>query len=145
MYGTENNELELIVDRNGILISKLGNLVRNDFGEIREYLTRRVLEQMIGVNVNVSMGRLRSINVLRTRIILFLHYQRFLKCCCCGLTEIGSLRDIQVLESGIKNQLLMFISFSQTGGDIRLKSGDVTIPPIKKVVMIDGTDLDATN
>ena len=63
LYGTENNELELIVDRNGnINFPKLGNLsvAGMTFGEIREYLTRRVLEQMIGVNVNVSMGRLQK-------------------------------------------------------------------------------------
>ena len=153
LYGTENNELELIVDRNGnINFPKLGNLsvAGMTFGEIREYLTRRVLEQMIGVNVNVSMGRLRSINVFMAGeakvpgnySVSALSTVSQMLFVAGGPTEIGSLRDIQVLESGNKKStfdVYKLLTEGNTGGDIRLKSGDVVfIPPIKKVVMIDG-------
>ena len=153
LYGTENNELELIVDRNGnINFPKLGNLsvAGMTFGEIREYLTRRVLEQMIGVNVNVSMGRLRSINVFMAGeakvpgnySVSALSTVSQMLFVAGGPTEIGSLRDIQVLESGNKKStfdVYKLLTEGNTGGDIRLKSGDVVfIPPSKKVVMIDG-------
>ena len=153
LYGTENNELELIVDRNGnINFPKLGNLsvAGMTFGEIREYLTRRVLEQMIGVNVNVSMGRLRSINVFMAGeakvpgnySVSALSTVSQMLFVAGGPTEIGSLRNIQVLESGNKKStfdVYKLLTEGSTDGDIRLKSGDVVfIPPSKKVVMIDG-------
>jgi polysaccharide export outer membrane protein len=113
LYGTENNELELIVDRNGnINFPKLGNLsiAGMSFGEIREYINRSVLEQMIGVNVSISMGRLRSINVFMAGeakvpgnySVSALSTVSQMLFVAGGPSEIGSLRDIQVLESGKK-------------------------------------------
>ena len=59
-----------------------------------------------------------------------------------GPSDIGSLRNIQVLESGQRKStfdLYKLLTEGNTDGDVRLKSGDVVfIPPIKKVVMIDG-------
>ena len=153
LYGTENNELELIVDRNGnINFPKLGNLsiAGMSFGEIREYINRSVLEQMIGVNVSISMGRLRSINVFMAGeakvpgnySVSALSTVSQMLFVAGGPSEIGSLRDIQVLESGKKKStfdVYKLLTEGNTDGDVRLKSGDVVfIPPSEKVVMIDG-------
>jgi len=153
LYGTENDELELIVDRNGnINFPKLGNLsiAGMSFGEIREYINRSVLEQMIGVNVSISMGRLRSINVFMAGeakvpgnySVSALSTVSQMLFVAGGPSEIGSLRDIQVLESGKKKStfdVYKLLTEGNTDGDVRLKSGDVVfIPPSKKVVMIDG-------
>ena len=153
LYGTENDELELIVDRNGnINFPKLGNLsiAGMSFGEIREYINRSVLKQMIGVNVSISMGRLRSINVFMAGeakvpgnySVSALSTVSQMLFVAGGPSEIGSLRDIQVLESGKKKStfdVYKLLTEGNTDGDVRLKSGDVVfIPPSKKVVMIDG-------
>jgi protein involved in polysaccharide export with SLBB domain len=153
LYGTENDELELIVDRNGnINFPKLGNLsiAGMSFGEIREYINRSVLEQMIGVNVSISMGRLRSINVFMAGeakvpgnySVSALSTVSQMLFVAGGPSEIGSLRDIQVLESGKKKStfdVYKLLTEGNTDGDVRLKSGDVVfIPPSEKVVIIDG-------
>ena len=124
LYGSENFEREFIVGRNGdINFPKLGNLsiAGMTFGEAREYINRRVTEEMIGVTVSISMGRLRSINVFMageakvpgSYSVSALSTVSQMLFVAGGPSEIGSLRDIQVLESGKKSQLLMCISFSQ--------------------------------
>ena len=153
LYGSENDEVELIVDRNGdIHFPQLGNLsvAGMSFGEIREYINRRVQEQMIGVNVSTSMGRLRSINVFMageakipgSYSVSALSTVSQMLFVAGGPSEIGSLRNIQVLASGQRKStfdLYKLLTEGNADGDVRLKSGDVVfIPPIKKVVMIDG-------
>ena len=153
LYGSENSERELIIDRNGdINFPKLGNLsiAGMAFHEIKEYINRRVAEEMIGVTVSISMGRLRSINVFmageakipgRYSVSALSTVSQMLFVAG-GPSEIGSLRDIQVLESGKKKStfdVYKLLTEGNTDGDVRLKSGDVVfIPPSKKVVMIDG-------
>ena len=153
LYGSENFERELIIDRNGdINFPKLGNLsiAGMTYSEVKEYINRRVAEEMIGVTVSISMGRLRSINVFmageakipgRYSVSALSTVSQMLFVAG-GPSEIGSLRDIQVLESGKRRStfdVYKLLTEGNTSGDVRLKSGDVVfIPPSKKVVMIDG-------
>ena len=65
LFGSQNDEFDLSIDRSGnINIPQLGNLsiAGMTFDQATEYI-KRISSQMIGVNVNISMGRLRTINV----------------------------------------------------------------------------------
>jgi len=65
--GNDNEEFEAIVDRDGtISFPRLGRLpvAGMTFGEASALIRARVAAQLIGVEVMVGVGRLRSINVI---------------------------------------------------------------------------------
>ena len=153
LYGNENREIELVVDRNGdINFPNLGNLsvVGMSFDEVREYINARVMDQMIGVNVAISIGRLRSINVFMAGeakvpgnySVSALSSVSQLLFVAGGVSDIGSLRNIQLIQSGKVISIFdtyKLLTQGKAEGDLRLQSGDVVfIPPIKSSAIIDG-------
>ena len=153
MYGNENNRFNLAIDRNGnVNFPKLGSfsLAGMTFDGARDYIESRVKNQMIGVQVSVSIGRLRSINVFMTGeasmpgafSVSALSSVSQLLFVAGGVSDIGSLRNIHIKKNGKISSsfdLYRLLTEGDDTQDIRLQSGDVVfIPPINNTVIIDG-------
>lgn len=153
LYGAQNEEIDLIVDRSGYInFPQLGQLsvAGMNLDQINSYIDRRVRNQMLGVDVSISLGKLRSINVFLageaktpgSYSVSALSSVSHILFVAGGISEIGSLRDISVIRSNeviSKFDLYKLLTEGYTQGDIRLQSGDVVfIPPVTKTVLIDG-------
>ena len=153
LYGSENDNLNLPVDREGTInFPRLGpiSLAGLTLTQAKEQIEARVAEQLIGVTAIVSAGRLRAINVFLagevsipgsysvsglTTVTQALFVAG-------GVSDIGSLRNIQVRRNGVTvstfdayNLLLQ----GDSSGDVRLQSGDVVfVPPVQAMATIEG-------
>ncbi|MDB2543624.1 SLBB domain-containing protein [Woeseiaceae bacterium] len=154
MYGIEDLTLSLVVSREGMInFPELGELTiaGMTFIEVRDYIKSQVSAKMIGVEVSISIGRLRSINVFMageakipgTYSVSGLSTVSQLLFVAGGITDIGSLRNIEVRRS---NKLITTFDLYEllikgnAKDDIRLQSGDVVfIPTVKKTVYVDGS------
>jgi protein involved in polysaccharide export with SLBB domain len=153
LYGNENYEVLLAVNRDGTInFPEIGPQVVAGltFGELKDAIEKRVDEQLIGTEAAVTMGELRSIRVFvvgdvkrpgaytmssLARITNALFYAG-------GITEIGSLRAIQLKRNGkLVNTLDLYdlLLKGNSQNDAQLRSDDVVfIPTVKKMVGIDG-------
>jgi polysaccharide biosynthesis/export protein len=153
MYGMDDAELNLQVNQNGTInFPELGNIsiAGMTFAEASEYIQTRVSKQMIGAEVSISMGRLRTINIFMageakvpgTYSVSGLSTVSQLLFVAGGITDIGSLRNIQVRRSNKLTttfDLYDLLIKGMAEGDIRLQSGDVIfVPSSQKSVYIDG-------
>ncbi len=153
LYGNENYEIDLIVNQDGTInFPRLGPrpVAGLTFGELKDEIERRVKEQLIGTLASVTLGELRSIRVFvvgdvkqpgaytlsglsRVTNALFASG---------GITEIGSLRQIQLKRSGRLVQTLDLYDLllrGDTSNDAQLQSGDVVlIPPARMQIGVDG-------
>lgn len=153
LYGNENYETILPVNRDGTInFPKIGPQVVAGltFGEVKDAIEKRVDEQLIGTEAAVTMGALRSIRVFvvgdvkrpgaytmssLARITNALFFAG-------GITEIGSLRRVQLKRAGQLVRTLDLYDLLLNGNsqnDAQLRSDDVVfIPPAEKMVGIDG-------
>ena len=143
LYGNDNQELTLMVNRSGELnFPKLGafNVAGLTFDDATKLIKNRIKEQFIGVEALVSMGRLRVINVFMAGEVkvpgaysvsaLTTVTQGLFQAG--GVSDIGSLRNIQVKRSG--KTVAVFDVYDlllagDTTQDVRLQSGDVIFVP----------------
>jgi polysaccharide export outer membrane protein len=153
LFGKDNEQYDLQVSRDGkINFPKLGpiTLAGLTFENARELILSRVADQLIGVQATISMGRLRAINVFMAGEVavpgaysvsaLTTITQALFQAG--GISDIGSLRAIQVKRDGISvatfdaYQLLLQ---GDASADVRLQSGDVVfVPPYRGLVSVDG-------
>jgi polysaccharide export outer membrane protein len=153
LFGKDNAQYDLAVSRQGnINFPNLGpiTLAGLTFENARELILSRVADQLIGVQATISMGRLRAINVFMAGEVavpgaysvsaLTTITQALFQAG--GISEIGSLRAIQVKRDGISvatfdaYQLLLQ---GDASADVRLQSGDVVfVPPYSGLVSVDG-------
>jgi polysaccharide biosynthesis/export protein len=153
MYGIEDSEISLIINREGsINFPELGSIsiAGMTFAQASDFIKMRVSKQMIGIEVSISIGRLRSINIFMageakvpgSYSVSGLSTVSQLLYIAGGITDIGSLRNIQVKRSNkliTTFDLYELLAKGNAEGDIRLQSGDVIlVPTIKKSVFIDG-------
>ncbi|AKE52357.1 SLBB domain-containing protein [Kangiella geojedonensis] len=153
LFGKENNSYELTVERDGtIQFPQLGpiNVAGLSYTELKQSLNQRISEQYIGVQSNVSLGELRSIQIFLlgesfkpgaytvsslSTVMNALYVSG-------GLTGIGSLRNIQLKRNGkviSTVDLYDLLLRGDTSNDQRLQSGDVIfIPSVKKVASVAG-------
>jgi polysaccharide export outer membrane protein len=153
LFGKDNEQLQLQVGRDGeINFPKLGPLVMAglSYDDAKQLIQRRVKEQLIGVDAVVSMGRLRAINVFMAGEVsvpgaysvsaLTTVTQALFQAG--GLTDIGSLRAIQVKRNGqvvAEFDAYDLLMRGDASGDVRLRSGDVVfVPTYQSVVTIEG-------
>ena len=153
LFGKENDTYTLLVGRDGnITFPRLGTItvLGLTFEDARALVNTRIEQQLIGVEVAITMGRLRAIGVFMageirvpgaysvsalTTVTQALYQAG-------GLSDIGSLRGIQVRRKG--NIVSTFdaydlLMFGDSSKDIRLQSGDVLfVPTVKSVVEIRG-------
>lgn len=143
LFGKENDQLTLGVDRNGdVVFPRLGlmTLAGLTFDDARQLIKTRVTQQLIGVDAVVSMGRLRAIGIFiagEVRVpgaysvsALTTVTQALFQAG--GITEIGTLRNIQVLRQGVtvaNFDVYNLLLRGDAANDIRLQSGDVVLVP----------------
>ncbi len=151
--GPNDTELNLTVNREGsIYFPDLGNLSISGmtFTEAVTYIKNRVSNEMIGVEIEISLGRLKSINIFMageakipgSYSVSALTSLSQAIYAAGGISDIGSLRDIQVKRSGeLINSFDLYdlLTKGDSSGDIRLISGDVVfIPPSIRNIYIEG-------
>lgn len=153
LFGKENETHRLRVNRAGTInFPSLGpvNVAGMHFSDVRDSLTQRVKEQMIGVRSDISLGELRTMQVFvmgdaykpgaytvsaLTTISQAIYYSG-------GFGESGALRDIQLKRDGkIIRKLDMYdlLLKGDASNDVRLLPDDVVlIGSVNDTVFIEG-------
>jgi protein involved in polysaccharide export with SLBB domain len=153
LYGKENGIYEFEVTRDGILnLPQLGpiTVAGLPFSEFREDLRGRVQQMLIGTQISVTMGQLRTIRVFvlgdvnrpgsyvvsSLATISSALYQSG------GISSVGTLRDIQLKRNGAtvsRVDLYDLLLNGDTSNDRRLQPGDVIfVPPVGDQVSASG-------
>jgi polysaccharide export outer membrane protein len=153
LFGKDNDQYDLQVSRDGkISFPKLGpiTVAGLTFEDARDLIRSRVADQLIGGQATISMGRLRAINIFMAGEVavpgaysvsaLTTITQALFQAG--GISDIGSLRAIQVKRDGISVasfDVYQLLLQGDASGDVRLQSGDVVfVPPYKGLVSVDG-------
>ncbi|EGU0146213.1 OtnA protein [Vibrio parahaemolyticus] len=153
LFGKENETHRLRVNRAGTInFPSLGpvNVAGMHFSDVRDSLTQRVKEQMIGVRSDISLGELRTMQVFvmgdaykpgaytvsaLTTISQAIYYSG-------GFGKSGALRDIQLKRDGkIIRKLDMYdlLLKGDASNDVRLLPDDVVlIGSVNDTVSIEG-------
>lgn len=152
-FGKESQELVLEVNRDGqINMPRLGNISIAGllFTDATALIKDKVQQSLIGVNAVVSMGRLRVINIFMAGEVkvpgaysvsaLTTISQALFQAS--GLSDIGSLRDVQVKRQGAivaRFDVYDLLLRGNSAQDIRLRSGDVVfVPTYQALVEVSG-------
>lgn len=153
LFGKEQAEYELGVNHEGDLeLPGLGpvNVAGLTFSEVKAALADRVARQMIGVQVNVTMGKLRALQVFvlgevskpGTYSISALSTITHALFAAGGISNIGSLRNIQLKRSGELVAVLDLYDLlinGDTSNDLVLQPGDsVFVPVVERTAAISG-------
>lgn len=153
LLGKINKSYSLVVGRNGALnFPELGpiNVSGLSFTDTRELVKVKVKEQMIGVRAVISLGEIRSISIFvlgeafkpGSYTVSSLSTMTNAIFVSGGITDIGSLRNIQLKRQGkIITTLDLYALLQQgdTKNDSRLLPGDVIyIPPVGLTAGIKG-------
>ncbi len=153
LYGNENGIYEFEVTRDGILnLPSLGpiTVAGLPFSEFRQDMNRRVETMLLGTQVSVTMGRLRSIQVFvlgdvnrpGSYVVSSLSTISSALYRSGGVSPVGSLRDIQLKRKGqvvAHFDLYDALLEGDTSGDSRLQPGDVIfVPPIGPQISVAG-------
>ena len=153
LFGAENAIYSLVVNRDGVLqLPEAGPVVVTgmQFEQMRDELSRRLREQIMGVEVSITLGELRSIRVFvlgdaqtpgsyTVSGLSTITHALYLSG---GITEQGSLRNVQLKRDGRNVRsldLYRLLLQGDTRDDLRLKPGDaVFVPPVGETVAISG-------
>lgn len=153
LYGKQNDNLELVVNREGnVNLPDLGpvNVAGLTFLQASNLIRTRLTEANIGLQAAVTMGQLRTINIFvageaknpgmyAVSALTSVTQALFVSG---GVSEIGSLRNIRVTRNGqivSSFDLYDLLLNGQNKNDILLQHGDVLfISPVGKVVTIEG-------
>lgn len=153
VFGKENIELELDINREGdIVFPSHGpfSVAGLSFGEMKKLLVAKIKEKIIGVDVVIGMASLRSMRVFvlgdaykpgpyTLSSLSSITHALF---AAGGISDIGSLRNIQLKRSGkLVTQLDLYdlLIHGDSTHDLMLQSGDVVfIPPVEKRVTVKG-------
>ncbi|MBE1286454.1 MAG: sugar transporter [Alteromonadaceae bacterium] len=153
MFGKENSEVTLQINREGeISLPKLGPISISGlaFVEATRLIKERIQEQLLGVDAVVAVGGLRSINVFMAGEVnvpgaysmnaLTTVSQALFQAG--GISDIGSLREVQVKRNGVLVEsfdVYDLLMRGDTSADIRLQSGDVVfVPTYQHLVQVHG-------
>ena len=153
LFGNVNGIYEFDVTRDGLLnLPELGPVTVSGlpFSEFRADIRRRVQEMLIGTQVSITMGQLRTIRVFvlgdanrpGSYVVSSLATISSALYRSGGISRVGSLRDIQLKRQGkvvARLDLYDLLLSGDTTGDSRLQPGDVIfIPPIGQQVSLSG-------
>lgn len=153
LFGNVNGVYEYEVGRDGVLnLPELGpvTVAGLRFSDFRADLERRVSEMLIGTQVSATLGQLRTIRVFvfgdanrpGSYVVSSLATVSTAIYAAGGISEIGTLRDIQLKRSGdtvTRLDLYDMLLRGDTSDDVRLQPGDVIfIPPAGSRVSIAG-------
>ena len=143
LYGKTSFSKDLIVNRDGqVSFPELGpiSVAGLTFREMKDLLGREVEHRMIGVDVSVSMGRLRSIRIFvlgdvfspGSYTVSGLSTLTNALFASGGVQKIGSLRRVQLKRGGsvvTEMDLYDLLIKGDTSDDARLMPGDVLFVP----------------
>ncbi|MBT8143869.1 MAG: SLBB domain-containing protein [Gammaproteobacteria bacterium] len=153
LFGAENARYNLVVNRDGVVqLPEIGPVAvaGMKFEQLRDELQQRIEAQMIGVEVSITLGELRSIRVFvlgdvstpgsyTVSGLSTITHALYLSG---GITESGSLRRIQLKRNGrtIRTlDLYRLLLQGDTRNDLRLQPGDaVFVPPVGATVGVSG-------
>ena len=153
LFGKTSSQFSLVVQRDGsVNFPDLGpiSLTGLSYVEMKQLLTSRVEQQMIGVNISITMGELRSIQIFvlgeafqpGSYTVSSLSSMMNALISSGGVTKVGSLRNIQLKRNNkvvATLDLYDLLLRGDTSNDARLLPGDVLfIPTIGKVASIGG-------
>jgi len=153
LYGKTYVTMDLTVDRDGLIaFPELGpvSVAGLSFTEMKDAIAREVDNRMIGTEVSITMGRLRSIRVFvlgdvfrpGSYTVSGLSTLTNALFVCGGVQKIGSLRRIQLKRQGELVQefdLYDLLLEGDTSGDARLMPMDVIfVPPVGPLVGVAG-------
>jgi len=153
LYGNVTGVYEYEVSRDGILnLPELGPIpvAGLQFTDFRADIERRVQEMLIGTEISVTLGRLRTIRVFvfgdanqpGSYVVSSLATVSTAIYAAGGISEIGSLRDVQVKRRGqvvARMDLYDLLLNGDSTDDVRLRPGDVIfVPPVGSQVSIAG-------
>jgi len=152
-YGKTNNSFSLEINREGIVdFPQLGpvTLAGLTYAEAKAMLKSRIAQQIVGAQVSISMGTLRSMQIFvlgeafkpgaYTVSSLATVTQALISSG--GVSDIGSLRNIQIKRQGMvvaTLDLYDLLMRGDTANDLRLRDSDVIyIPTVGDQVSIMG-------
>ncbi len=153
LYGKTNLTTDLTVDRDGMIsFPEIGpiTVAGLTFREMKDVIGREVENRTIGVDVSVSMGRLRSIRVFvlgevfrpGSYTVSGLSTLTNALFASGGVLKIGSLRHVQLKRAGSvvsEMDLYDLLVRGDTSSDARLMPGDVIfVPPVGPLVGVAG-------
>jgi len=153
VFGKETLDVEMVVSREGELVfPNLGafKVAGLTFIELKQFISNKIKERIIGVNVVVGIASLRSMRVFvlgdafkpGPYTLSSLSSVTHALFAAGGINDIGSLRNIQLKRSGklIKTiDLYELLIHGDSSDDILLQSGDVVfIAPVGRTVTVDG-------
>lgn len=153
LFGNVNGIHEYEVTRDGILnLPEIGpvTVAGLPFSEFRADLNKRVAEMLIGTQVSVTMGPLRTIRVFilgdankpGSYVVSGLATISSALYRSGGISPVGSLRNIQLKRNGqvvARLDLYDLLISGNTANDRRLQPGDVIfVPPIGNTVAVTG-------
>ena len=153
IFGKDKEELELAVNREGqIVFPSHGPFTVSglSFNEMKRLLTARIKEKVIGVDVVVGMAALRSMRVFvlgdahkpgpyTLSSLSSITHAIF---AAGGISDIGSLRDIQLKRAGklvTTLDLYDLLISGDSSSDVLLQSGDVVfVSPKGSTISVEG-------
>ena len=153
LFGNINDIYEQEVTRDGVLnLPEIGPVAVAGipFSEFRADLERRVSEMLIGTQVSATMGTLKTIRVFvvgdvnrpGSYVVGGLATVSSALYASGGVSEIGSLRNIQLKRNGsvvARFDVYGLLTRGDSSGDVRLQPGDVIfVPPIGNTVSVAG-------
>ncbi|MBC6904715.1 ATPase [Saccharophagus sp. K07] len=153
LYGKENIAHSLVLNREGqIQFPQIGpvTLAGLTFEKAQKVIEQIVSEQMIGIKASVTMGALRTIRIFvlgeverpGSFTVGSLATMTNALFASGGITEVGSMRNVQLKRGGqviTSLDLYDLLLLGDTSKDSRLLPGDVIfVPPIGKTVSVTG-------
>lgn len=153
IYGKENYEYQQVITREGqVVIPNLGPFTVSglSFSKMRELLEQKIKEKILGVDVAITLSELRTIRVFvlgdayqpgqyNLSSLSTITHALF---AAGGISDIGSLRDIQLKRQGklIKHlDLYDLLVYGDSQNDVMLQSGDVVfVAPVGKSMTVSG-------
>lgn len=154
LWGRLSGQYTLMVSRDGtIQLPNIGPLsvAGMAFDEMKKYLTRQA-KNIVGAEINVTMGRLRTIQVFvlgevkkpGAYSVSAMSTLTNALMASGGPTKIGTLRKIELKRNGNKTATTMdFYDLLLKGDkskDLRLQNGDVVfVPPVGPLVAVAGS------
>lgn len=152
-YGKTNSAFSLEINREGFVdFPQLGpvGLAGLTYGEAKEMLQARISAQIIGTQVSISMGSLRSMQVFvlgeafkpGAYTVSSLSTITHALVSSGGVSDIGSLRNIQLKRQGklvATLDLYDLLLAGDTSNDVRVQAADVIyIPTVGDLASIEG-------
>ncbi len=153
LFGNENEDYTFPVSREGtITFPEIGPVIVSGltFEELRDAITQRVSEQMIGVRASVTLGELRSIRVFvlgdverpGSYLVSGLSSMTNALFLSGGVKPAGSLRNVALMRDGNTISTLDLYDLllrGDTRADVRLMPGDaIFVAPLGATVAVDG-------